>query len=37
MSSFEHSNETLTFSGRSIRICALKGKSEVAEVHIFVH
>jgi hypothetical protein len=26
----------LTFSGRSTRICALKGKVEMFKVHIFV-
>jgi hypothetical protein len=28
--------ESLTFSGRSTHICTLKGKVEVAKVHIFV-
>jgi hypothetical protein len=27
----------VTFSGRSTHICALKGKVQLAEVHIFVH
>jgi hypothetical protein len=27
----------LIVSGRSTHICALKGKVEVAEVHVFVH
>jgi hypothetical protein len=29
-------DDSLTFSGRSTRICALKGKVEVTKVHIFV-
>jgi hypothetical protein len=29
--------DSLTFSGRSTRICAPKGKVKVTEVHIFVH